>query len=530
MKSEIVLDVNQVPTSEETTRLLLVKVTGGERKDAANAPPVNLSLVIDRSGSMKGEKLAYVKQAAHELVRRLRAEDTVSVVAYDDRIEVPLPPSKLNERDRVRAAIETLTARNMTNLSGGWLQGCQFVQEGAAKGQVDRVILLSDGLVNRGVTAIDQLKAMARSQRSDGITTTTMGVGMDYNEDLMRAMAEEGGGAYYFIDNPDQASAFFQQELSDLQQVAGQNLTITIEPGDTLRGVKQLNDYAMESHAGNMRYRLGDIYAGETRTQVFEIAVGPLKKGKTTVGKVHISYDSVSADSVDHFDLIREIDVQAVPAAKLKKQDANPDVVRAALFQRVARAHEKAITLADRRQFQRAAEVLREAAEMIKSSGIEDEVLQAEYRRLMEQAAQMDFGETSYDRHMRKLHHSRSHQMRRPVAYADMMEEQHFRHRYQNLAIERNGETPARLRVDGKEIVIRDNLVIIGSDPASTIRIDHKDVEARHCEIRIQKDSWILKDTMSRQGTFANGGLVRRDFKLSAGDIVTIGPALLEFE
>ena len=530
METALRLDLEATPIGEETTRLLLVMVTGGERKAVNDAPAVNLSLVIDRSGSMKGDKLHYVKQAAHELVRRLRTEDTVSVVAYDDRIEVPQSPTTLQNREPIHAAINNLTARNMTNLSGGWLQGCQFVQEGSAEGQVDRVMLLSDGLANRGVTSIAQLKAMARKKRGEGITTTTMGVGMQFNEELMQAMAVEGGGAFYFIDNPDQAMAFFEQELADLQQVVGQNLTITLEPGAALRGVKQLNDYALEGKPGAMSYRLGDIYAGETRTQVFELLLAPDEKGTFTAGEVTIRYDAIEGDTVEHVKLVHAIALRAVPEAKFRAKKQVEEVVRAALFQKAARARERAIALADKRQFEQAAKLLREVARAIEDSGVEDEVLQAEYQRLMEEAAQMDFGERNYDAHLRKLQFAKSHQSRRPDHYATMSSQMHMRHRSKQRAIERNGPAPTQFRMDGQVHRLEKDVIRVGSHASAHIVIDHPDVEATHCRIERKGDAWFLLDSFSRDGTFANGGVARGEFRLSVGDVVTIGPKTMVFE
>src|SRR5581483_3554447 len=135
------------------------------------------------------------------LMQHLGAQDRFSLVTYDQKVAVHIAPTSVIHKDNLSSSIETITSGGTTNLSGGWLQGCQLVAE---------------GLADEGVTDSNRLVAMARQKREEGVTTTTMGVGMDFNEDLLTRMANEGGGAFYFIDNPDQAPKIFAEELNDL--------------------------------------------------------------------------------------------------------------------------------------------------------------------------------------------------------------------------------------------------------------------------------------------------------------------------
>ena len=530
MELQVLLDRKKIPASKEASLLMLVKVTGEEIESGTEAPPVNISLVIDRSGSMGGDKLSYVKQAARELVNRLRSTDTISLVSYDDRIEVPFPPASAGSRDRILRAIDSLTARNTTNLSGGWLKGCDLVREFASDGQVNRVILLSDGLANRGITSLDKLRKMARDQRAGGITTTTMGVGMGFNEDLMRSMAVEGGGAFYFIDNPDQAPELFQEELSDLKHIVGQNLEITIETGSQVSGFRQLNDYPFENRSGVLTYNLGEVFAGETRTQVFELTTAPLSKGETELGTVRIRCSAVSGETVETIDLTQTISVKAVSASKAKDIKPDTGVVRAALLQKTARAREKAVSLADKREFKEAAKVLKAAAEEIKASGIEDELLLDEYRRLKEEAARMDFGAEGFDNHIRKLHRAKSHHSHRAERYAVQSQALHERYMDAHAPLGRDGAVPTRVLVDGTEIQLQRGNLTVGSDPGCGIVLDHSTVEPQHCELEITPDGWIITPSPDMYPVHANGGRVRGPFRISAGDAITVGRVLLEFE
>jgi Ca-activated chloride channel family protein len=229
MKADFVLDYDLIAVEHAEQVYLLARIQADPPPDTGDRHPLNLSLVLDRSGSMQGAKLEYIQQAAQFLVQRLGATDRLSIVSYNDYVAVEVPAQPVIEKDRINEVIGKLFASGMTNLSGGWLQGCQSVAENAAEGQVNRAAAL-DGLANRGVTDLRQLEAMARQKRAEGITTTTMGVGLDFNEDLLTRMAKEGGGAFYFIDNPDQAPAIFERVKGLLNVSAESQITLTLSP------------------------------------------------------------------------------------------------------------------------------------------------------------------------------------------------------------------------------------------------------------------------------------------------------------
>jgi Ca-activated chloride channel homolog len=494
------------------------------------APPVNLSLVIDRSGSMQGEKLGYVKQAAAEFVRRLRPVDTLSIVTYDDRIEVPVPPGAVTHSEPILRAIESITSRGMTNLSGGWQTGCDLVGEFAQDNRVNRVILLSDGLANRGVTGPDSLRQMARALRLKGITTTTMGVGMGFNEDLMRGMAIEGGGAFYFIDHPDQAPELFHQELSDLRQAVGQNLTLTLTAGDAVHSLGQLNDYPLENRSGSQVYTLGDIFASEARTQVFELEITPSGKGPLQLAAVQARCRSLTAGQPEELNCVAEASLHVLPAAKLGKITPDKTVLAAALFQKAARAREKAVSLADSRDFKAAAGVLHAAAQEILDSGLQEDLLLAEYRRLREEAARMEFGEQTYNTHMRKMHSSQSHQSRRGAHYAVQSASAYNRFLDKEASIERRGATPTRMLLNGKEIPLAAGTLSIGSDSGCGLVLQGPEVGPQHCTLTVAPDGWTLFPGDREYRIHANGGHISQPFRLSAGDVVRVVDALLEFK
>ncbi len=219
----------------------VVRITGGERPAAVETPPLAIALVLDRSGSMQGPKIAHARDAAAAVVRGLRPVDRVAVVAYDHEVSVlgELGPPSEELAQRIRG----VQSRGNTALYDGWLTGARLLPTGG------RVILLSDGLANEGRfqdAAGLGLQAQV-TLRKYGKTTTTIGVGEGYDEALMAAMAREGGGAHYFCRSAESILEAFAQER--------------IQVADTV-----LWDVVLR--AGARDVRVGFVTAGETVTAV----------------------------------------------------------------------------------------------------------------------------------------------------------------------------------------------------------------------------------------------------------------------
>ncbi|MEZ4651369.1 MAG: VWA domain-containing protein [Candidatus Eisenbacteria bacterium] len=143
-------------------------------------------------------------EAAYRLVDAMAPSDVLGVVEYDDEISVLWPASRLTSPDAVKRLISHLEPRGSTNLAGGLFRGIDEVNRHATHGGINRVFLFSDGLANHGITSPREIAAYVREARSHGITVSTLGLGLDYNEDLMQTIAEAGGGNYYFVESPAQ--------------------------------------------------------------------------------------------------------------------------------------------------------------------------------------------------------------------------------------------------------------------------------------------------------------------------------------
>lgn len=227
--------------------------------------PLNISLVLDHSGSMSGDKMAYVLQAAKFVVDNLSSEDYLSVVVYDDEVTIVHPSSKVTDKAAIKSKIDRVYSSGSTNLSGGTLEGYAQVQSTFRKECVNRVLLLSDGLANVGITDTAQLQKITRDRNLEyGISLSTFGVGTDYNEDLMTGMAEYGSGNYYFIDAPDKIPQIFQKELMGLLNVVAQNAVMEIELPDGVT-LNYVFGYKYELKGNKVVVNFRDIYSEETK-------------------------------------------------------------------------------------------------------------------------------------------------------------------------------------------------------------------------------------------------------------------------
>ncbi len=255
--------------------------------------PLNISLIIDRSGSMASEhKLDYVKEAAEFVVNNLSASDILSLVTYESSVQTLIKAQNADRKEFFLQTIRRITSGGSTNLSGGMLEGYKQTQKNMKEGQVNRVLLLSDGLANRGITNRQKLQEICQEKVSQGISISTFGVGAHYNEDLMLGLAEYGNGNYYFIDKPEKIPSIFSQELKGLLAVTAQNIKIDIEPHDGVT-IEKVYGYISESSENLTTINIGNIFSNEHKTIILKLIPPKNYTGSLQLAKVTLDYNDV---------------------------------------------------------------------------------------------------------------------------------------------------------------------------------------------------------------------------------------------
>ena len=368
----------------------LVRLTGRAPTNA-NRVPINISIVLDRSGSMSGGPLEAARDAASFLVERLAPEDTVSVVAFDHEVTTIAPPATGAGQTGVTRAIREIESGGSTNLSGGWLRGRELVAEGKRAGAVNRVLILTDGHANAGITDPALLLGLATGAKREDITTSTIGFGPGYDERLLRGIADAGGGNTWYIERHDQASGIFEEEIEGLLSLAAQNLAVEINPSARVRLVAVHNDYPYSDLPNNVRrFELGDLYAREPKTMLVEFFV----PGIDTVDLTPIAEITVHAHVMTDGGGIERQEVKFTVSTPLEQAGhTEPEIRREMLVQAAAHAREEAVLRERRGDHHGAVETLRQAAMMIRSAPAEHAL------GLEEQASDLLESSTVLERH-----------------------------------------------------------------------------------------------------------------------------------
>src|SRR5262245_3571073 len=204
VRVETALDHSVLQANTKLLVYLRVALTGFDLPGERGRAPLNVAIVIDKSGSMQGSKIEQAKAAARAALSQLREDDIVSIVAYDDTVEVLVPATKVSDREVIDRGIKRLSAGGMTALFAGVVKGAGEVRKFLSRERVNRVVLLSDGAANIGPASAGELAQLGRSLRKEGIAVTTVGLGLGYNEDLMVGLAQGSGGQHVFIEHERQ--------------------------------------------------------------------------------------------------------------------------------------------------------------------------------------------------------------------------------------------------------------------------------------------------------------------------------------
>jgi Ca-activated chloride channel family protein len=279
--ASLTVDLSQgrVEAGRQQTVYLKVGVTGANPEVSVRRAPINTAIVLDRSGSMAGDKLANAKKAALSALDRLSPDDVVAVVAYDNNVHVLVPATRATDKHEIAAAIMRLTPGNTTALYAGVSRGAQEVRKFLASNRINRVVLLSDGLANVGPSSPAMLAGLGASLAKEGISVTTIGLGLDYNEDLMTRLAMASDGNHAFVESPAMLASIFAREFGELLTVVATDVEVHITCPPGVRPVRVLGRNA-EIAGHNVIVSLGQLSAKQERYVLLEAEVAPQSAGR----------------------------------------------------------------------------------------------------------------------------------------------------------------------------------------------------------------------------------------------------------
>lgn len=299
----------------QTTVDLLVRIHPPKLAHKPKRPALNLCLVLDRSGSMAGAKLAGMLQAAHGVVDNLTAQDYLGVVVFDDSVKTIISSQLVRNPAALHKTLKGVVQGGSTALHAGWLEGATQTAGKLDPGRVNRVLVLTDGEANVGEVNPDAICSDVNGAAQRGVSCTTLGFGDGYNEVLLRSMAASGNGNHYFVEHPEQLSSIFNQELGGLISTIAQQVRLSWETSATVQVLTNLE----KDEKG--RLRLNDLMAGNPILLLLRLTI-PV--GAVPQATFRLEYQELATRS--RHQQMAQLSLPAYPREQWLKLPVNPVV------------------------------------------------------------------------------------------------------------------------------------------------------------------------------------------------------------
>lgn len=357
---EIIPLREKAPLETPSEMDFLVRVTAPERESETSRPQLNLGLVLDRSGSMGGKKIQKAREAACYCVDQLGYADRISVTVFDEVVDVIVPTQLALERRKIKESIRRTESRGTTALHDAWVAGARQVAECADQGCSNRVVLITDGLANVGVTDPEVIVSQAKGLYERGIATSTIGVGNDFNEDLLVAMANGAGGNSWFVEGPEDFQRIFETEMEGLLRETCTKVAMKIEPADGVEILDVLNDFE-KNPDGSLS--LPSLLAGEPLDMVIKAKLPGGAPGRFHCFKLVIEWSEHGTQ--DRFSTGMGAGITYAPQRETAGLDPNREVEKAVSLLQGARLRREAMEYMDRGDYGKAARSLRTHSLMI---------------------------------------------------------------------------------------------------------------------------------------------------------------------
>lgn len=355
---EIIPMHGAVAARRSTTLDILIRVVPPRVELCQDRPPLNLSLVIDGSGSMAGDNIKYAKEAAKFAIANLLPSDRVSVVLFDTHVNTLVPSTLATDKQALLAKVGQISVGSSTALHQGWVEGGVQVSQYLQTDHLNRVILLSDGLANVGETRPDVIASDVHGLSQRGVSTTTLGVGHHYSEDLLEAMARSGDGNFYHIESAEQIPALFESELQGLSATLGQKVSLGLKAQNGAVVKDVLNDFDLTETG---RHKLPNLLLDTPINVVVRLQI-PALETATDLCEVRLAWDD--PDQATRQVITATLRLPVVTVEQLSDFPAVPEVEAQVALLMAARARQEAMDNADRGDMAQAMNSLQSAQMM----------------------------------------------------------------------------------------------------------------------------------------------------------------------
>ncbi len=269
---------------------LLIELLGEFKGQKLVRPPIHLSLVLDKSGSMEGRPLEQVKEACRQVIDKLGPADTLSIITFAEGVDIVVAQSPVTRKEQIKAQLDLIRARGTTNLHGGMVAGANQLSSVKAPTHLSRIILLTDGEANEGITEYSEIIAKARQIKRDGLSVSTIGVGIEYNEELMKGIAKNTLGNYYYIEQVSDIPRVFEEELATLFEVVAKNIRLIVK---LPKGVTLAKFYGREvsTQNGILETELPELVAGKAQHHLIKLLFDSHIEARFRVAEVELTFE-----------------------------------------------------------------------------------------------------------------------------------------------------------------------------------------------------------------------------------------------
>ena len=369
--------------------VIQVEVKAKDADTTKRMAPINLALVLDRSGSMAGAKLEKARQAAAVAIDQLGADDLFSLVVYDDEVEVLIPPQRVKDREDMKRTISGIRDGGSTALYAGVEKGAAQLRKYFDKEKVNRVVLLSDGIANVGPSSPSALAKLGKELRGEGFGVTTVGLGDDYNEDLMTALAEASRANYYYVKDAEKLPGVFRDELGTVKNAVARNVQITITLPDGVKPKAVLGEEDLTFRGQTITIPLAELFGSQTRRFLIACDAPAIDAGEIELADVELSYEDTGTGRPSTEKQAAKI--AQTNDASLVEKSIRPDVASSVAITRSRLAKEEAVKLSDAGKSKDAADLLlRQAtANAALPAAAQSELLKSDDRELKQKAAEL---------------------------------------------------------------------------------------------------------------------------------------------